>query len=205
MPKHLAYIFGSILDAYGELRNLHEMHPCLNILSMVTSITTPSLIYLNVDGCLKFLPIPLFIFSDNFDKMDQCMIDCCRFSNQNEKMYGRNIIIPKYGSTTTSSGQGIQKLDKQFLIRFKKLVKYIRNEIDVIMQNRGSQESSQTISSYLSQNQHKYQYSNYSKGQNYRKQKVTEVASHNEFWDLIENTNNVDDLVKMIKSIENLP
>jgi hypothetical protein len=70
IPRNLVYVLGCVLDAYCDLRNLHETHPCLNILSMVISITTPSLIYINVDKCIKFLPLPLYIFSDNFSRLD---------------------------------------------------------------------------------------------------------------------------------------
>jgi hypothetical protein len=70
IPKNLVYILGCVLDAYADVKSLHEVHPCLNILSMLTSITTPSLIYINVDRCLKFLPLPLFIFSDHSSKIE---------------------------------------------------------------------------------------------------------------------------------------
>jgi hypothetical protein len=76
VPSSLAYILASVLDAYSEVRALQLTSPCLNILSMIASITTPSLIYINVDGQLKFLPLPIFQFEDNQGKVDQCFMYC---------------------------------------------------------------------------------------------------------------------------------
>ena len=38
-----------------------------SMLSLITAITTPSLIYIDVEGCLKFISIPLFNYADYID------------------------------------------------------------------------------------------------------------------------------------------
>lgn len=123
----MGYILGCILDAYCELRALHQIQPCINIQSMLSAITNPRLICVNLDGCLKFLPIPVFIFPDYYSNVDKCMVRCCKFANQDGELSGRNILIPKYGNTVTTNNQCSDKLDKIFVAKLKKFMKYTKN------------------------------------------------------------------------------
>lgn len=112
---------------------------------MLSAITNPSFIYVNLDGCLKFLPIPLFIFIDYFTKMDKCMIHCCKFPNEDTDTNGRNIVVPKYGNTNSNLNASFDKLDKIFMTRFKKLMKYIRNEMALALINKRNNDSSEEV------------------------------------------------------------
>jgi len=69
------------------------------------------------------MPLPLFIFQDNNTKVDECIMHCCQSNNSQGNKNGNNIIIPKYGA----NGHTLEKIDKVFISKFKKMVKLIQN------------------------------------------------------------------------------
>jgi hypothetical protein len=52
------------------------------------------------------------------------MLQCCKYIDQDNINFRNNIVIPKYGSTNTTS---YDKIDRLFINKFKKMVKYIHN------------------------------------------------------------------------------
>lgn len=120
----MAYILGSILDAFFQLRHLKIQHPHISIIPLLSSITTPSFIYIDIEGCLKFLPIPLFMMGDYTSNVDQCLVRCCSFEGDGQRM---NVVIPKYGiRSMRKKDEGLEKVDKIFMDRLKKLIKYMK-------------------------------------------------------------------------------
>lgn len=61
-PQPVLYILGSIIDSYTALTS-HQFSA--STLNLIKSITTFSLIYINPEGCLKFISLPLFNLEDH--------------------------------------------------------------------------------------------------------------------------------------------
>lgn len=210
VPRNLAYVLGCVLDAYGDLKILHENQRCLNILSMVTGITTPSLIYINVDRCLKFLPLPLFIFSDHFTKMEECIMQCCHPINQPPNTFIPNITIPKYG-TSSSSFYPSDKLDQIFISKFKRMVKLMGNQCSpTAPQRRESQSSEETITANPQENKNEYHHlvinNNHHKPMGVYHH-THHVTHHHplDYWELLERSNTIEELTTILKSAGNFP
>lgn len=73
------------------------------------------------------------MLTDYVTNVDKCMINCCRFEGEGNYQY-RNIVIPKFGRSTDKNvyeqdSRFVKdgKMDKLFISRLKKLIKYMKN------------------------------------------------------------------------------
>lgn len=48
IPSWMAYLLATVLDTYNQLKLLKIQHPHISIIPILSSITTPSFIYIDI-------------------------------------------------------------------------------------------------------------------------------------------------------------
>lgn len=193
IPPQILYILACVLQAYWQIRTIHKEHPCRSIQSVLVALTNPSVIYMSVEGCLKFLPLPIFSYSDNLSGLDKCMIDCCQFNSQFQSN-GKTIVVPRYA---LGGALPVDKLDKLFLGKVKKMMKQIEGWISFSLKTRGSSDKTEDTATHSS-TQAQHIRTNSMSGNCLGAPKCYNGRQIS-FWDVIESQNNIYDLSKLIK------
>jgi hypothetical protein len=54
---------------------------------MITCITNPGLVFVDVEGIVKFMAVPMFLMADFVNSIDQCMVRCCQWEMETGRSF----------------------------------------------------------------------------------------------------------------------